>query len=312
MDALAGLLDGPRAKGAFLIRSRMRPPWSVEIRDRAPLSIQVMTSGTSFVTTVDGEVRELREGDIAVMRGPDPYTVADDHASPAQWLIHPDQRCTTLDGTPVHDTLDFGVRSWGNDPEGPTGMLIGTYRVDNEVSRRVLTNLPGLLVVTAAELDSPIPALLGAEITRDAPGQDVVLDRLLDLLLIAVLRAWFSGTDAPAWYRAWGDPVVGRAMRLMHTDVARPWTVANLAAETGVSRATLARRFTELAGEPPMTFLADLRLTLAADRLREPEATVQAVAREVGYGSPFALSTAFKRARGMSPREFRSRATAMA
>lgn len=310
MDALAGLLDGPRAKGAFLLRSRMSPPWSVEIRDRAPLSIQVMTSGTSFVTTVDGEVRELREGDIAVMRGPDPYTVADDPASRPQWIIHPDQRCTTVDGAPVHDTLDFGVRSWGNAPDGPTGMLIGTYRVDNEVSRRVLANLPSLLVVTAAALDSPIPALLGAEITRDAPGQDVVLDRLLDLLLIAVLRAWFNGTDAPAWYRAWGDPVVGRAMRLMHADVARPWTVASLAAETGVSRATLARRFTELAGEPPMSFLADLRLTLAADRLREPEATVQAVAREVGYGSPFALSTAFKRARGVSPREFRRHAMA--
>ncbi|MEV0649658.1 AraC family transcriptional regulator [Phytomonospora sp. NPDC050363] len=307
MDALAGLLDGPRAKGAFLIRSRMNPPWSVRIADRAPLTLLAMTSGNAHVTTADGAVRELCEGQIAVLRGPDPYVVADTPETPVHWIIHPDQRCTTLDGEPVHNTLEFGVRSWGNAPDGATGMLIGTYRVHNEVSRRLLGNLPPMLTVTGEELGSPLPELLAAEITRDAPGQDVVLDRLLDLLLIAVLRAWFSGADAPAWYRAWGDPVVGRAMRLMHTDVARPWTVADLATETGVSRATLARRFTDLAGEPPMSFLADLRLTLAADRLREPETTVGAVAREVGYGSPFALSTAFKRARGVSPREYRRR-----
>ncbi|GIG66762.1 AraC family transcriptional regulator [Phytomonospora endophytica] len=310
MDALAGLLDGPRAKGAFLIRSRMNPPWSVQVRDEAPLTLLALTSGDAHVTTADGEAHHLRDGDIALLRGPDPYVVADGPKTPAHWIIHPDQSCTTLDGTPVHNTLDFGVRSWGNAPDGGTGMLIGTYRVHNEVSRRVLASLPVLVVVTAEQLDSPLPSLLGAEITRDAPGQDVVLDRLLDLLLIAVLRAWFGRADAPVWYRAWSDPVVGRAMRLMHAEVARPWTVATLAAETGVSRATLARRFTDMAGEPPMSFLADLRLTLAADRLREPDATVGSVAREVGYGSPFALSTAFKRARGVSPREFRQAAMA--
>ena len=72
-----------------------------------------------------------------------------------------------------------------------------------------------------------------------------------------------------------------------------------------VSRATRARRLTELVGEPPMTFLTGWRLALAADLLREPDATVGAVARQVGYGSPFALSTAFKRVRGVSPRQHR-------
>ena len=159
-------------------------------------------------------------------------------------------------------------------------------------------------MLPAAQLDSPLVPLLGAEIGRDSPGQEAVLDRLLDLLLIAVLRAWFARPDAaaPGWYRANADPVVGPALRLLHHEPARPWTVAALAAETGVSRAALARRFTELVGEPPMAFLTGWRLALAADLLRDPDATLGAVARQVGYGSPYALSTAFKRVRGVSPR----------
>jgi AraC-like DNA-binding protein len=86
---------------------------------------------------------------------------------------------------------------------------------------------------------------------------------------------------------------------------ARPWTVAKLAAETGVSRATLAHRFSELVGEPPMAYLTGWRLALAADLLREPAATVGSVARQVGYGSSFALSTAFKRVRGIASKQHR-------
>ena len=134
-----------------------------------------------------------------------------------------------------------------------------------------------------------------------------MLDRLLDLLLIAVLRAWFARPEAaaPGWYRAHGDPIVGPALRLLHNNPAHPWTVASLAAASGVSRAALARRFNALVGEPPMTFLTGWRLTLAADLLREPGATVGSVAEQVGYGSSFALSTAFKRVRGVSPQEHR-------
>ena len=102
------------------------------------------------------------------------------------------------------------------------------------------------------------------------------------------------------------DRVVGAALRLMQDDPAHPWTVAGLAAATSVSRATLARRFSELVGEPPMAYLTSWRLALAADLLREPDATVSAVAAQVGYGSSFALSTAFKRIRGISPREHRT------
>ena len=138
-----------------------------------------------------------------------------------------------------------------------------------------------------------------------------MLDRLLDLLLIAALRAWFARPDAaaPGWYRAHADPVVGHALRLLHDDPAHPWTVAELAAEAGVSRAALARRFTELVGEPPMTLPRPAggsrsRPTCCSSRAT----TIGSVAGQVGYGSPYALSTAFKRVRGVSPREHRAAA----
>ena len=154
--------------------------------------------------------------------------------------------------------------------------------------------------------------MLADEIAKDEPGQEAVLDRLLDLLLIAVLRAWFARPDAgaPAWYRAYGDPVVGPALRMIHNNPSHPWTVAELATEAGSSRAAFARRFSELVGEPPMAFLTEWRLALAADLLLEPEATIGSVAQSVGYGSPFALSTAFKRVRGVSPQQHRVAASA--
>jgi AraC-like DNA-binding protein len=226
-------------------------------------------------------------------------------------VIHPGQRCTSPQGQPLEQAIDLGVRTWGNSAEGPVAMLNGTYQLRGEVSQRLLGALPALLVVPDDSWDCPLIPLLGDEIVKDEPGQEAVLDRLLDLLVIAVLRAWFARpeTGAPAWYRAQSDPLVGRALRLLHNNPAHPWTVATLAAETGASRAALARRFTELVGEPPMTFLSGWRLALAADLLREPGATVAAVARQVGYGSPFALSTAFKRVRGLSPHQHRAGAS---
>jgi AraC-like DNA-binding protein len=310
MDALVGLLDGPRARGAFLLRSVLDPPWSLRIKDQAPLTLMAMVRGEAWVVPDRGDAVRLRPGDVAIVRGPDPYTVADDPATPPQVVIHPGQRCTTPDGEDLTQAMEWlGVRTWGNSPDGSAMMLSGTYELRGEISQRLLGALPALLVLPGDAWDSRLIALLGEEIVKDEPGQEAVLDRLLDLLLIAVLRAWFARpeVEAPAWYRAHSDPVVGRALRMLHNNPAHPWTVATLAAEIGVSRAALARRFTELVGEPPMTFLTGWRLALAADLLREPDATVGAVARQVGYGSPFALSTAFKRVRGISPQQHRRR-----
>ena len=308
MDSVAGLLDGPRARGAFLLRSVLAPPWSLRIEDEAPLTLMAVVAGSAWLVPDEGPAQRLVAGDVAIARGPDPYTISDDPATPPQAVIHVDQRCTTVYGEPLTAMSVRGVRTWGNSPDGATVLLTGTYQHRSEVSSRLLAALPPLLVVPATSWDNPLVGYLAEQIGRDDPGQDAVLDRLLDLLLIAVLRAWLARPEAqaPGWYRAHGDPVVGPALRLIHQEPAQPWTVESLARATGVSRAALARRFTELVGEPPMTFLASWRLTLAADLLREPGATVGSVARQVGYGSPYALSTAFKRVRGMSPQQHRA------
>ena len=308
MDAVAGLLDGPRARGAFLLRSSLDPPWCLRIQDEAPLTLAAVVRGEAWVVADDGDAVHLARGDVALLRGPDPYTVADDPGTPPQAVIHPGQRCTTPAGVELTSMRDLGVRTWGNSPDGATVLVTGTYQLEGEVSQRLLRALPPRLVLRDEEWDCPLIALLAAEIVKDDPGQEAVLDRLLDLLLIAVLRAWFARPDAaaPGWYRAHGDPVVGPALRLIHNNPAHHWTVAELARAGGVSRAALARRFNELVGEPPMTFLAGWRIALAADLLREPGATIGSVAHEVGYGSPFALSTAFKRIRGISPQQHRA------
>ncbi|SDL36561.1 AraC-type DNA-binding protein [Nonomuraea maritima] len=305
MDQLAALLDGPRARGAFLLRTILDPPWSLRIQDEAPLAVVAQVRGESWIWFDGGEPVRVEPGQVAVVRGPEPYTVADDPATPPQIVIHPGQRCATVDGESVHQAMDLGVRTWGDGPDGATVLLTGAYPMEGAVSRRLLDALPPLVV----QPGGAVSRLLDAEIAKDEPGQEAVLDRLLDLLLIAVLRAHFATHHAPGWYRAMSDPVVGKAMRMLHNNPAHPWTVAALADEVGVSRAALARRFTELVGEPPMTFLTDWRLSLAADLLREPDATIGSVARKVGYGSPFALSAAFKRVRGVSPREHRDGVT---
>ncbi|MFF2848300.1 cupin domain-containing protein [Streptomyces sp. NPDC058001] len=308
MDALAGLLEGPRARGAFMIRACFDPPWSVRVEDRAPLSLMAMARGEAWVVPDAGEPFLLRPGDVALARGPDAYVCADDPATAPRALCLPGGVCATPDGRSLDGAMDLGVRTWGDNPDGSAVMLIGTYQMRGEISGRLLDALPPMLTLTSDMWQSPLMPLLAEEMVRDAPGQEVVLDRLLDLLVIQVLRAWFSRpeAEAPAWYQALGDPVVGRILRLLQDEPAHPWTVASLAAKAGVSRAALARRFSALVGEPPMTYLTGWRLALAADLLRDGDHTIAAIARQVGYGSAFALSSAFKREYGVSPADHRA------
>lgn len=308
MDGLAALLDGPRARGAFLLRCLMDPPWSVRLEDESPLSLTAVVRGGVWAMPDGGAPFHLAAGDVIVALGPEHWTIADDPATAPQAVIHPGQHCTTPDGRSLEEEMHQGVRSWGNSAAGETVMLTGAYLFEGEVSRRLLRALPRFVVLSERELGSPLVALLADEIVKDEPGQDAVLDRLLDLLLIAVLRAWFARPEAspPSWYVGQGDAVVGPALRLMQHHPEHPWTVAELAAAGGVSRAAFARRFTDVVGEPPMAFLTGWRLALAADLLRDPAVTLASVARQVGYSTPFALSSAFKRAYGVSPRDHRA------
>jgi AraC-like DNA-binding protein len=308
MDPLASLLDGPRANGAFLMRSLFEPPWSLRIRDEAPMTIVTVVRGRAWAVAGDDAPVRLREGDIAVFRGPDHYTVADAPQTAPKIVIHPGQRCAAPDGTPLDPALHLGRRTWGTGTENSTILLTGTYEQLGAVSQPLLDALPPVLVLPGELLRSPLVEMLHREIVRDDPGQEAVLDRLLDLLAITVLRAWFDrpGAEVPAWYRGHCDPVIGPALQAIHNTPERPWTVASLAAECGLSRAALARRFGEVVGEPPLAYLTARRLALAADLLLERGSTVASVADRVGYGSAFAFSSAFKRVRGISPAQHRT------
>ncbi|MFI6045389.1 AraC family transcriptional regulator [Nocardia sp. NPDC051321] len=310
MDALASLLEGPRARGAFVMCSMLKPPWSLRIQDEAALAVVSMVRGGAWIMLDNNAPpRQLCEGDVAIFRGPDHYTVADDPATEPDIVIHPGNVTKTLDGETLCETLSLGVRQWGTDAYGATVMVTGTYESAGAASQRLLRALPQVIVLQRGDFDTRLLDILVDEAVKEQPAQGAVLDRLLDMVLIAALRAWFARNDAPAWYHAYSDPLVGKALRLLQHNPAHGWTVASLAEAVGVSRAALARRFTDLVGEPPMSFLTEWRLALAADLLAESDATIESIARQVGYGSAFALSTAFKRHFGLSPRDHRQGAT---
>jgi AraC-like DNA-binding protein len=307
MDAISHMLLTPGARCAFVLRCSLDPPWAMRIEDEAPLSVVALVRGHAYVRPDGVEPVLLRAGDVAVIRGPRHYLVADAVDTAAQVLIRPGQVCVNLAGPDTPPMSDVGVRTWGNSANGATLMLDGTYESQTMVGRRLLEQLPELIMAPREHVPSTLLDYLAGQISSDEPGQDAVLDRMLDLILIAVLRWWFAEHQprGGGWYRAYADPAVGRAMRLMQENPAIPWTVARLAGETGLSRAAFARRFTDLVGEPPMTFLTNWRLSLAADLLDEPGTTVAAVARRVGYTTPFAFSTAFKRRHQVSPQQYR-------
>ncbi|KQS71175.1 AraC family transcriptional regulator [Modestobacter sp. Leaf380] len=308
MDAVSGLLDGPRARGAFVLRSVLRPPWSLRIADGAPLSVIVVVSGEAHVQTdAGGSVHAATPGTVVVVSSPAPYVVSDSPGRAPSAVIGPDQVCAHPDGGPLTGFSELGVRTWGHDLEGPHVLLTGTYQLPAETSRRLLDALPPLLSQPLAGDDLALLRWLEREVGRDGPGQVAVLDRLLDLVLVSAVRSWLDRPDTPTprWYAAHADPVLRPVLAVIDDRPGDPWTVASLAAVAGVSRAALARRFTETVGEPPMAYLTGRRLEVAADLLLEPGATLTAVARRVGYGTPFALSAAFTRVRGLSPQDHR-------
>jgi AraC-like DNA-binding protein len=307
VDVLDDLLSGTRARGGVFNLTILDPPWGFDIVDRAPLALGILLSGAGWVLRDGEEPIRMAERDVAVLSGTQPYVVADSPHTRPTLRIHPGGVCEPLPGAPVDHSARLGTRTFGGHPEGEAWVVSGTYSRVGDVGRRLLRALPPTVVVPAADV-GPVIDLALHEIRRDQLGQQSVLDRWLDLALITTLRAWFDRlqTRAPGWYRAQGDPVVGGALRLIHDEPAHPWSLTTLAKATGVSRATLSRRFTGVVGEPPMGYLTGWRITLAADQLTDTTDTLDTIARRVGYANAFALSVAFKRVRGTTPAAHRS------
>ena len=186
--------------------------------------------------------------------------------------------------------------------------MCGAVRFDHPAAHNLVAVLPDVIRVDAgsgpeAEAMQGTLRLLAAEARVPRPGGAAVVTRLADILVIQILRAWIEtapGAEA-GWLGALRDPQIGEALRLMHADPARDWTVASLARELAMSRSSFAARFTELVGEPAVAYLTRWRMQVAATALREDGASVAELAGALGYRSEAAFARAFKRVVGSAP-----------
>jgi AraC-like DNA-binding protein len=307
VDVLSDLLHRARARNAVVRQLIQRPPWSITFADRQPLSAVATLEGSVSISLQNAAAHTLRAGDIALIKGGE-YTIADDLGTPRQVLIHDGTKHVIGPaGQDLAATRRIAARTFGDRQPGAIVMLHGIYQLHGSAGRRLLDILPDVTIVPAGPRTRGPLELLSAEAERDEPGQDAVLNRLLDLVLVIALRSWgaSTGSEIPAWLGAIADPAIGQALAILHADPRQRWTTATLASKAGLSRAAFSARFTSLVGEPPISYLTGWRMTLAADLLRDTDATVGAVAREVGYENAFAFSAAFKRVHGRSPTTWR-------
>ncbi|MGV9499312.1 AraC family transcriptional regulator [Streptomyces sp. NPDC003642] len=303
MDPLSSLLSGIRAEGSVVTHAVLTQPWTIRFTDAAPLTmISVLRGGTLLLP--DGTERPVGAGDTAIVRGPEPFHLADHPATvdnphaAYEIACFTDTACTAEELGGIH---------WGADSDETTALIVGAYRASGHRHERLLRALPPLLVV---EEDAEVCAWLetaAADAARHSAGSQALMDRLLDWALVCTLRSWFdqAGADAPSWYRGLADPVLAPALEAFHDRPAQAWTVASLAARSGVSRALFAKRFTRLMGRSPLAYLTECRLDEAAALLTDTDLSIARVAKAVGYADAFGFSAAFKRHKGLSPSAFR-------
>jgi len=265
------MFRGVRAQGSLFGSSTLTPPWALHFVDGPPLTLCAVLAGGGWIVPEDRPPEPLRAGETIIVRGPATFTFVDEVGTRAEPIACGEHCATPEQGGTRHR------RGW-HDPgsageTGTTTLIVGAYPVHGEIGRRLLDALPVVLRVGSGGTGDPVLDHLAAEVAVDAPGQQVVLDRLLDWLLVCSIREWFDrpGGEPPAWWTAQHDPVVGDALRLLHAEPAASWTVSSLAARTGVSR----------------TYLTRWRMTLAADLLTEPrDATLAEIAHAVGSPTP--------------------------
>ncbi len=147
-------------------------------------------------------------------------------------------------------------------------------------------------------------ALLDHETAMAGIGRAVVTARLAEVLMVQAIRALASAPDAiGGWFGALADPRLGRALRWFHGDIARSWTVADLAAEAGMSRAAFSAAFARQIGLPPLAYVRNWRMTRARAALASRHESIKSVAADVGYISESAFGHAFRRHFGFAPRQ---------
>ncbi|MEU5280582.1 AraC family transcriptional regulator [Streptomyces asoensis] len=319
MDVVSDAISSVRTGRPHSSRLRVSGRWCTRLAPYEGAGFHVVLTGGCWLLPDGGEGVPLGPGDVVLLPHGAGHVLADgpvDAATAGRAVPFEQARTSRADA--VRDTRDGGDAKAG-DGTGDAGdagaveLLCGKYRLDRSRTHPLLAELPQVVHLPnrddrPAELRSAV-GLLADELDDRRPGSSLALPSLLDLLLVYMVRAWLARAATGAWPAVLSDPVATAALRALHADPAAPWTNDSLAARAGVSRATLARRFTALVGRPPMAYLTWWRLTLAAARLRDTDAPLAAVARETGYGSPYALSHAFSREFGTTPGRYRTQPT---
>jgi AraC-like DNA-binding protein len=287
-DTIAAIRTGNPTSGMFIRHA----PWGRRYPLVPGVGFHVVLHGSCWLMPPAAEPVPLSAGDLLFMPRGAEHVLAD----------RPD--------SPVTETARPGEPREIAGPGARCVLLCGAYQLGRQRNHPLLAGLPGFLHLPVrcdrqSALRSAV-VLLADELAGRRLGSDAAVPALLDMLLLFGLRSWFD-EQAPTcgWAGAFHDPAVSAVLRAIHDDPARAWTVPDLSAVAGVSRATLGRRFTTTVGDAPLAYLTRWRMLTAARLLRDTDAALATVARQVGYGSEFAFAKAFKRQFGVAPGRYR-------
>jgi AraC-like DNA-binding protein len=298
-DPLGEALHFLRMNGAYYCRSELTAPWGLTLPPMPGyLWFHVVTSGRIWLETGDDERNWIQLGDLALVPHGHGHVLRSEPGAPAPGILELERELVSG----RYEILRHGAGG------APTGLICGAVRFAHPAAANLIEILPKTIHVEASSnprLDwmHSMLRLMAAEASELRPGGEAVITRLGDILVIQAIRAWMESDPAAqsGWLGALQDPKIGRAISLIHRDPARDWTVAALAHELAMSRSAFAARFTELVGEPVMTYVARWRMHVAVAALKEEGATVGQLADRLGYRSEAAFSRAFKRVIGASP-----------
>jgi AraC-like DNA-binding protein len=321
-DVLSEVLSAVRLTGSVFFEVTATSPWVAEAPPSAQIADAVMpgaqhaieyhvvTRGSCWIAIVDGapfEPIQLQEGDIAVI----PHGEA--HALSSEPRMRAEPNLDVYRRSKDDSSLPFKLRT-GTDGASDAHLICGFFTCDVRPFNPLLEALPRFMRIgrgTSSATDGllqPFIRLASAEVSDRRAGAQSILNKLSELMFIEAIRTYMDqlSGEITGWLSGLRDPLVGRALALLHAQPARSWTLEELAAESGASRSALVGRFTHLIGYPPIQYLTRWRMQLAAKRLGDRGAKVAAVAQEVGYDSEAAFSRAFKKFSGRSPSEWRS------
>jgi AraC-like DNA-binding protein len=297
-DPLGEALHFLRMSGVSYCRSDFTGPWGLFL----PLAegcarFHLVVSGTAVLR--DGnETLKLETGDLVLIPHGGGHYLLDDPASPVAQLE---------DLNPEHENERYCLFRHGGGG-ALTQLVCVKLRFDHPAAYQLIAQLPKVIHVKAANshemvwLDA-ILRFIASEAKGLRLGGDTVLTRLADILIIQTIRWWIEhqATMQPGWLAALRDARIGRAITLIHHDPGRAWTVGSLASEVAMSRSSFADRFTEMLGEPVMSYVTRWRMYTALTILRQESADIGELATRLGYTSEAAFNRTFKRVIGMTP-----------